>query len=65
MNLKIDLKDPKYCDGCPCISFGDIKGRMFYKCSFFNHKLSYMKCDFEKGWLPIKRPQRCIKENDE
>ena len=32
MELKIELKNPKYCDGCPCWSYGRfVEGFLCYK----------------------------------
>jgi len=53
MDIKIDLKDPKHCNGCPCLSFGEELG------------LGSCGKDYEINQLinnPI-RPQRCIEEN--
>ena len=60
MNLKIILKDPKYCDGCPC-KIPDRDGEsLFWFCQYFKIGL-----EFEYDVDNIIRPQKCIDENGE
>lgn len=60
MKLEIKLKNPDYCDGCPCmnditINFVDRNGRMW--CDYF----SVVVGDYSE---PIRRPQKCKEENE-
>ena len=55
MNLKINLKDPKYCDGCPCEYDGG--------CAYMND-IGYLEMAKDKHHYYI-RPTRCIEENGE
>ena len=57
MKLEIKLKDPKYCDGCPCV---------FGKVEEFNEMEEF--CLLYRVNMPDEngnsiRPQKCIKEN--
>jgi len=64
MNLKITLKDPKYCDGCPMMMSVD-RG--------WNNQcmmtLLILEREQRKNSPPLKpryiRPKKCIKENGE
>ena len=57
MNIKIKLDNPKYCNGCPCLSL--------YKCSYNDDwKVKSVFIIYEKRW-EHPRPQKCIKENGE
>ena len=49
MKLEISLKDPKYCDGCPCLLT-----EPNYYCNLYWDKLD-----------SLFRPQKCIEENGE
>ncbi len=53
MKLEIKLKDPKYCDGCPCSVYFD--DRLYRRCN-----LDYI---IDGRYYRMKRPQKCIKEN--
>jgi len=60
MNLKIELKDPKYCDWCPCLEDITIDGhgtggRMLCRVYLFK----------SGDWEDIDRPAQCIRENGE
>ena len=58
MNLTIKLKDPKYCDGCPCLDyFFDLEGREEVACSLYFVKPEIIDI------CHIKRPTKCIKGN--
>lgn len=72
MKLEIKLKDPKYCDGCPFLSKGEIKSF----CKWFEKPNQGGLLEIEEQlYAPIKvegylvgqvkfiRPQKCIKEN--
>jgi len=54
MKLEITLKDPKYCDGCPCMMLSIEKG--------------CWSCLYYKESFPLSnsaiRPQKCIDENE-
>ena len=61
MKLEIKLKDPKYCDGCPCLD------DEYDTCDF--HKLHLeidtrdLKSDIKETMFYYIRPQKCIEEN--
>lgn len=48
MNLNITLKDPKYCDGCPCLSS---------ECQYYKEKIILY------NWKYLVRLPKCIQEN--
>ena len=61
MNLHIDLPDPKFCDGCPCL----------YECHTCELICGRGYVEFrpriEQGLsaLACRRPAKCIEENGE
>ena len=60
MKLEIKLKDPKYCDGCPCIaevSIEHVDPDLKWYCAFYDKDLT----DPIMGM--VDRPKKCIKEN--
>ena len=61
MNLTITLKDPKSCNGCPCLK-EDFAERNF--CGVTNDNLfEIIKGVVGKRFAKTKRPQRCVKEH--
>ncbi len=62
MNVKIKLKDSKYCNGCPKL-FGGIVEE-FTECWYKNYKLKIkMRRGKEYNTFKVIRPKKCIKEN--
>ena len=61
MNLKITLKDPKYCDGCPCEGYIKDGGNEWFECNYYFCEL---KLKPRTKYKTI-RPQKCIEENGE
>ena len=68
MSLKISLKDPKYCDGCPLLddieSYGYNYHSRFYQgyCKFFKQFVGERKKKL--GWkYHIARPDICMEKN--
>ena len=65
MILKIDLKDPKFCNECPCLDFSlndlDLPGAAF--CNIGNKFLKVVNRNPES--FKIIRPPKCIEENGE
>ena len=57
MNVKIELIDPRFCDGCPLLDYHD--GRGFY-CSYFRWR-QYNDKQAER----FIRPQECVDKNGE
>ena len=64
MNLKIQLKDPKYCDGCP-MNVWDMLWNNGNKCLYFEKKLTEWKYKKPNEHNHCFRPQKCIEENGE
>jgi hypothetical protein len=58
MKLEIKLKDPKFCDGCPCYYGGD--NGYGYFCNEYGDAAGELKQNIE---FKIIRPQKCIDEN--
>ena len=60
MNPKITLKNPKYCDGCPCKEIERDGEILFWCCKFYDLGLEF---EYEGG--NIFRPTKCISDNGE
>jgi len=58
MNLKIILKDPKYCEGCPCLNH-DIESPEECNLDYIIDR------EVKNGEIRILRPQKCVDENGE
>ena len=67
--LKITLKNPKYCDGCPLLSFtlkgGDVCGLFGYRKRTYKYTHDEQDDYGEHPDVFIKRPAKCIEENGE
>jgi hypothetical protein len=53
MKIEINLEDPKFCDGCPCIGWTDIGSELWCEID------GGMEAD-NKSIDKIIRPQECI-----
>ena len=65
MYIEVKLKDPKYCDGCPCINYDMGEGADGCNQGYWETVLhgiigNETKVTDEKG---IVRPAKCIEEN--
>jgi len=56
MNIKIELDNPKYCNGCLLMNIDAIYHIRYYMLGFFKPY---------KYKIPTPRPQKCIEENGE
>jgi hypothetical protein len=52
MLIKIKLKDPKYCEGCPLLAKKEYKYYSHYKCFLYPDV---------NGFYNVKRHEKCIK----
>ncbi len=59
MNLKIKLKNPKYCNGCPFLSGLMEENSIMVSYCYWDNKTLGETLNRNK----IKRPERCIEEN--
>lgn len=59
MNLKITLKDPKYCRGCSCLTF------IYWMKPFCQHYEMELQREGSLKTGNYIRPQKCIEENGE
>jgi len=61
MTLTIKLKNPKYCDGCPCMNYDMEMGN---HCNIYNYyDQAPEPSDIKRKGDRIIRPSYCIKEN--
>ena len=68
MNIKIKLKNPKYCDGCILMNSDIVSGQLcgnWFKCSLYNLSLTKWKYKTKRPDNKCIRPKKCIKENGE
>ncbi len=63
MNLKIILKDPRYCNGCPCIAYHHLKNIGY--CGFYGIQSDDMVIELIDSVNGLVRPQKCVDENGE
>jgi len=64
MKIKIELRLPKYCDGCPFLKDIEHLGED----GFQETRCTHYKIDLTKAggyYNRVKRPKKCIKENGE
>ncbi len=62
MKLTIKLKDPEYCDGCPCLSYyHNLHLDWITNCGL-RYELNNMSPHFFR-LEKCGRPQKCIKDN--
>ena len=64
MKLEIKLKNPKYCDGCPCCQQLRLDELEYY-CSVDNVELRDASKQTGDYTGDVIRPQECITENGE
>ena len=67
MNIKIKLRNSKYCDGCPCfVREENSKMPLQRVCSLYGLHFTYMHITPKyTGHYQFIRPKQCIKENGE
>jgi len=62
MNVKIELPNPKYCDGCPVLYVDQEDGEETCSKGYNNGKPMEREYIPKCGYFNI-RPEECIKEN--
>jgi len=63
MELKIALKDPRFCNGCPSIAIHNLNNIVY--CGFYGIKNDDTYVELISSVNGLIRPQKCIEDNGE
>ena len=67
MEIKIELKDPQYCNGYKFRILASLIGYRYYKCvlGYSNYCCATSLClDYSNGETITKRPKECMEEKN-